>query len=167
MASCYRLRNTDLETVKEDLTKIEEQVTSLLKEIADALPTGTVSLDVKRAPQILHEGVSVSLVPGNPVAATIVADARNGFSIVSLVLGKSTPVEVLPGGRRAQLDEIRTICQAVIEGKFQEDITFVGTEITKCVGKLDIDGHEQVFRYFGRVFPLKKKQQIHVSYSAY
>jgi hypothetical protein len=151
----------------EDLMAIEEHVTSLLKEVAESLPHGKASINIKRAPQIQHEGVSISLVPASPTAASIVADARNGFPIISLVLGKSTLVEVLPDGKKPQLDEVHAICDAVIQGRFQEDLTLVGTEITKCVGRIDIDGREQIFRYFGRIFPFKKNERRHISYAPY
>jgi len=71
-----------------DAEKIEEGLTELFGEMLGSLPSGRASFDLKMAPQIQHDGVSISLVPANRTAAPIVVDARNGFPVVSLVLGK-------------------------------------------------------------------------------
>jgi len=76
-------------------------------------------------------------------------------------------VEVLPDSTQSQLEQVRAICEAVIGGKFQEDMTLVGPEVTKCIGKIAMGGKLRVFRYFGRLFPLKKKQRKQISYSPY
>ncbi len=149
------------------LSEIEERLINLFKEILDSLPVGRASLKIKHAPQIQHEGVSISLTPVTNSAAPIVADARDGWSIISLVFGRSTLVEVLPGDKLTQLDEVRAMCEAVIQGRFEEDLWLVGSEVTKCIGRIEIDGEGRVFRYFGRSFPFKKKERSNIKYSPY
>jgi hypothetical protein len=156
-----------METMTENLTSIEDSLTNLFKEMVQSLTSERASVSIRRAPQIQHEGVSVSLTPTSSTAAPIVADARNGFSIVSLVAGRSTLIEVVQGDGKPVLDEVRSICRAIVDGYFQEDMTLVGSEITKCVGTIDVEGQKRVFRYFGRVFPFRKKKRMQIAYSPY
>ena len=149
------------------LDAIEEELISTFEEIARALPSGRATLVVKRAPQIEHCGVSVWLTPAEPQAAEIVADAVNGNSTISLSLGRHTPVELETKGNSKVIRELKEICQAIIDGKFSEDLWLVGTEVTKSVGTIEIGGRRQVFRYFGRFFPLRTKVREHVHYLPY
>jgi hypothetical protein len=130
------------------------------------LAAGEAAVSIRRAPQIEHEGMSISLIPSNPKASGIVVDARNGFPIVSLVLGKSTPLEVVWRDEESGIAEVRAICDAVIKGRFQEDLMLAGSEATKSVGTIEVGGQKRVFRYYGQFYPLKKKR-IHISYSPY
>jgi hypothetical protein len=149
------------------LSNVEESLVVLLKDLMSSLQNGGATIDVRRAPQIQHDGVSIALIPSNKNASPIVADAKNGLSVVSLVLGKSTVLEVVQRNEAAALEDVRKICSAVIDGKFQEDLTCVGSEIIKCIGRIEIDGKIHVSTYRGRFFPFRRKQRRHVSYAPY
>jgi hypothetical protein len=149
------------------LSNVEESLIVLLKDLASSLRHGGATIDVRRAPQIQHEGVSIALIPSNQNASPIVADATNRSPVISLVLGKSTLIEVVQRNETARSEEVRKICEAVIGGRFQEDLTCVGSEIMKCIGRIEIDGKIHVSTYRGRLFPFRRTQQRHMSYAPY
>ena len=148
-------------------TNVEEELIGLFDQLVDSMPVGKASVHIKRPPQIQREGVSISMIPANPAAAQIVADAAPGWPIISLVLGRSTFVEVLPERNMTRIEQVREMCDAVIQGRFEEDLTLVGSEVVKCVGTIEIQGKRRVFRYFGKYFLFKKKQKQHLAYSPY
>ena len=153
--------------MKEEVSTIEDRLVRLFQELVSVMPAGSVDLHIKRAPEIQHDGVSVWLTPTNPEAAEVVADAKTGDSIVSMSLGKGTLIEVLPRKNATILDEVREISEAAIEGRFEEDLWLVGSEVTKCVGRIEIGGKRHVFRYFGGLYPFRKKEKKHIQYSPY
>lgn len=153
--------------MSQEISTIEERLEALFHELVSLLPSGSVGLRVKRAPEISHDGVSIWLTPADPHAGMIVADAKNGDSTITLCVGRHTPIEVLPAGNRTTIDTVREICHAVIDGQFAEDLWLVGSEVTKCVGTLEYGDRCHVFRYWGRVFPLRKKERVHIQYGPY
>jgi hypothetical protein len=153
--------------MNEEVRTIEDRLVKLFQGIVSALPAGCATLRVKRAPEIEHDGVSIWLTPSNPQAAEIVADAKNGDSTVSVCVGQRTPIEVLPTRNHTIVDDVREICQAVIDGKLQEELWLVGNDVIKCIAKIELGGKVHVFRYYDGLYPFSKKERKLIHYSPY
>jgi hypothetical protein len=75
-------------------------------------------LSVKRE----DDGTVVTLVPANPRAARIEAYVEDDGGIVSVEIGKKLIIEVLGSASQPLLSSLRTICEAVLAGKVEEDV---------------------------------------------
>ena len=115
--------------------------------------------------------LSLSLTPTNPNAATILAHV-NEQSGVDLIVGRGAVFEVpLKGGRYvglACIDEVRTICTAVIRGDFEEEVWFKGRRVVKAAGRIQV-GDKSIGSYWRQVFsnPLVRARREHYRYSPY
>lgn len=65
------------------------------------------------------------------------------------------------------IPDVRHICEAIIEGKFEEETWSVGSVITKCVGKIELDGKVHTLRYYGGFYPFRKKERKQIKYAPY
>ena len=153
--------------MKQEIKTIEDDLVRLFQELVSGLPVGCAELSIKRRPEIEHDGVSIWLRPSNPQAAQIVVDAENGDSTVCIALGVRTPSEVLPCRSQTVLDQVKDVCQAVFDGKFEEELWVVGSEVTKCVARIEYGGRTHVYRYYDGLFPFRKKERKVIRYSPY
>jgi len=159
--------NTEHNTASSQL--LETEVVTLFRQLAESLPAGSVSLEIKPNPEPLIGGTRVELVPVVSGAARIVAIATNR-GVVYLTFGKSTPFEaqVERGSTPSKLiEDIRPFCKAVIEGKFEENIWLVGSRAFKSVGKLEVGGKIITIHYRGSFHPFEKTENEHIKYAPF
>lgn len=154
----------------EPTSAAELQIIGLFRKMVTSLPVDKVSLKIGAASQSIPGRTRVELIPSVPTAAGIVAVVLNR-GVVSLTLGRATPFEfqVGVGGSpdRSPLSEIESLCKAVIEGRFEEEVWFVGPKIFKCVGKIATGGGTRTIHYRGSFHPFARAEKRHFRYTAY
>jgi len=152
--------------MKNDLSDLEESVGMLLEELWATLPTGSARLDRRCGPQ--SGGTVLTLTPADPRCAVLEVHSQNGVRTITIWAGRSTPIEVLPARTAPSVVDVREVCEAVLTGKFEEELTLTGDSVSKCVGRIEYGGRTHVYHYFGGVFrPFRKKQRLTVKYRSY
>jgi len=144
---------------------LRESVEELFRELLDELPEECASIQRK------SEGRSVllELLPSRPNAASICvivpADEHAG---VTLIAGRGSFFEIPKSGRRYTglplIDEMRSICLAVIAGRLEEWVVLDGAEVLEGKGVIELPQPLTV-RWRQLSFrPFRKKLRMHYRY---
>lgn len=112
---------------------------AVVRGVAETLPAGCASFAVHGD---LEREVIVSLTPVDPQAAGVVVHAEAGLPDVDVLLGRGGVFEVPATGRRYsdldQLDEVRALCLAAVEGRYRETVWMIGDEVVRARGVVTI-----------------------------
>jgi hypothetical protein len=148
---------------------LEAQVVIFFRQLAESLPKGSASLEIKPNPEPLLGGTRIELIPAVSSAARIVAVAINR-GVVYLTFGRATPLEIQVehrGSPGALIEDIRPFCEAVIGGNFEEDIWLEGSRAFKSIGRLNLGGKVITIRYRGSFHPFDRTNKEHIKYSPF
>lgn len=150
---------------------LREDVCLLFQALVGQLPPGCASLRVTESSEAT-EGVDIiELVPSSPQAARITARVDEGHA-VTLSIGEGAVYEIPERGIRYTslpcTDEIKAICSAVINGRFEETLSLKRSDIVQAVGKLDVAG-KTVASHWRQLFtnPFVRKEKRHIQYQPY
>lgn len=145
------------------LPTVEVVFREILNEL---LPPGCAILNVERKP----DGEAyVRLLPTNPGAAPITARGGGVFQY-DVVVGQGTLYEIIPEPAAfsgAAVEQLRSICQAVFSGQFEETIYTVGNTVAKTVGKVTIGGVTLTTHDWHHLYLLIPKKKRVVKYAPY
>jgi hypothetical protein len=159
-----------MEESVEPTSVAESQVIALFRRLVGGLPAGGASLKIDARSQSIPDGTRVELIPSLPTAAKIAAVVLKE-GVVYLTLGRATPCEfeVKNGDTpdRSPIGEIESLCKAVIDGWFEEDVWFIGSKIFKCVGKITLAGRTRTIHYRNSFHPLTRSEKQHFQYAPY
>ena len=148
---------------------LEEQVATLFRQLAESLPEGSVSLEIKPNSEPVLRGTRIELIPAVSSAARISAVALNR-GVVYLTFGRATSLEVevehgcSPG---TLIEDIRPLCEAVIRGNFEEDVWLEGSRAFKSIGRVNLGGKVITIRYRGSFHPFERTNKEHIEYSPF
>jgi hypothetical protein len=140
----------------------------LLQQLVVGLPPSAVRLAVEHE----KDAVDAVVTPTEPEAAEIRVRAEaTGWTYLGL--GRGTPLEFHPNGGSyldaAAADEIRVICEAVVNGRFEELLWIRGDEVVKARSRIKLD--QKVVRVsYGLLWSMnlfKPTQKVRRSYVAY
>jgi hypothetical protein len=150
------------------IRSLEEGVISLFQTFARELPQDAVSLEIGPSNDPLLGGTRLELIPTSPTAAKIFALVLNRC-VVYVTFGSATPFEaqIEDGNISGAISEIKALCEAVIEGKFEEDIWFAGPQIFKSVGRIDVGKRTNIIHYRGSFHPFERTRKKNIKYSSY
>ncbi len=116
-----------------------ERVVSVVQDVARTLPDGCASLTLHGD---LENEVIVGLQPRDGGAAPVVVHAEAGLAIIDVGLGLGGFFEVPRAGRRYsdldQLDEVRALLLAAVEGRYRETVWLLDEEAVRSNGVVTI-----------------------------
>jgi hypothetical protein len=149
---------------------LEEQIVSLFRELVKECSQNSVSLRVQPNQEPTLKGTRLELTPTLSTAAKIVAVALDR-GVVYLTFGRATPFELQtengsPGGP-PPLAQIKALCSAVMQGKFEEKLWLVDSQVFKCTGKIALGDKVVTIHYRGSFHPFGKTKKEHIKYSPY
>lgn len=116
------------------ILQIEASLNTLLAEVPGALASV----------QIVPHGDStgIEVVPANPKAAQITVIVPAKESSITLVAGRGSYFEIPEKGHRYTslpfMEELKTICSAVIYGKLEESVLLDGEEVLQATGTIQL-----------------------------
>jgi hypothetical protein len=118
---------------------LRERVERLFHELRAALPENCASIQSSSDPR----RALIELLPSGPNAAPLtVIVPSNEREGVTLVAGKGSFFEIPRGGRRYTelplIEELRSICLAVIAGRLEEWVVLDGTEVLRGKGIIEL-----------------------------
>jgi hypothetical protein len=147
-----------------DPCRIAERIQALIGELVGKLPDGCAIARFKSN----AFSRTFELVPtrsgGAPISLTIpLQDCEK----VTLIAGRSTLFEIPVDGRWYTdfplLDEVRTICMAVIQGQLEEWLILDGTEVVRGKGTIRLP--RPITVHWSQSFrPFRKKTRAHFQY---
>ena len=120
------------EPTTQPLESLASSVEKMIRQIAQPLPEGVATLEVKRGSSC-NPPVGFALTPNRPSAARIHIDVDEQARIAFLAIGRGAVYEIPSDGRRysdlSQLDELRALCLAAVRGEFRETVSLKGHEV--------------------------------------
>lgn len=140
--------------------RLGDQVVSLLQDFVAALPAGTANLEIHHPK---NNVVWVRMNPANPRAAPLDVTIEEGCPNFYVWAGERIPLEMMCNS----LEELRDICNAVAEGKVRENLWYVGNEVVKSIGEIELGGGSRTMRYYGSWFPFRRKETKQIKYEPY
>ncbi len=147
---------------------IEDEIYELLRALLSSLPSEAALLTRQRSSDPVG-GEDIELTPTNIDSARIVFHPMG--DIIYAALGRNTSMEFFVNSKEQEkqaLCELQKISQAVVEGKFSEDVWTIDHKRVKSVGMLEIDGKAQKIGGSVNLFnPFRRKQKQHFDYSPY
>jgi hypothetical protein len=147
---------------------LEDEIYDLYRKLLADLPQGTAILTRQRSKDPAG-GEDIELVPANPDSARI--SHHPGVDVVYSSIGRHTTMEFWvssPKQEEQELENLRKISRAVIEGKFSEDVWKVNGKVVKSRATIEIDGRMERIGGFLTFFnPLRRKQKQHFEYAPY
>lgn len=145
-----------------------DEIYELLRELSSALPQGAAVLTRQRSKDPAG-GEDIEPTPADPNSARI--SLHPSGDIIYAAIGRNTTMEFFVSSRKQEEQEIenlRKISRAVIEGKFSEDVWILDGKIVKSSGVVETDGGTQRIGGFLNLFnPLRRKQKQHYDYAPY
>jgi hypothetical protein len=144
---------------------------ALFQELVSKLPQSCASIHLRSEPKC----AVLDLVPANPNAApisiTVPLAEKQG---VTLVAGKGSFFEIPPEGHRYTdlpfVEEVRSICIAVIAGTLSESVLLDGDEVLQGEGSIKLSQASAPTTVRWRQFyfrPFRKKDRKHFRYEPY
>jgi hypothetical protein len=135
--------------VRSEMSNIEAAVEEYASSLRDRLSSEVVELSVKREGTPTGRGIVLTLSPRNRNSARVEIYAVDDDPFVTLRLGRSTIIEVVPANSVGYvLRSVRDILKEVVAGRFREELWIVDGEVRRCFGHIAVDGSQQTFRYF-------------------
>lgn len=160
-----KTRNPELNSSR----PLEMLVVALFRQLAESVPEGSASLRIEPNPEPVLGGTRIELIPAVSNAARIIAVVLNR-GVVYLTFGRATTLEVQVERGKSPADlveDIRVLCEAIIEGNFEEDVWLEGSRAFKCVGKVDVGGRVITIRHRGSFHPFGRTNKEHIDYSPF
>jgi hypothetical protein len=147
---------------------LEDEIYDLYRKLLSDLPQGTAVLTRHRSKDPAG-GEDIEVIPANPGSARI--SHHLGNDVIYTSIGRHTAMEFWVSSRRQEeqeLEQLRRISRAVIEGKFREDVWKVNGKVVKSRAIIEIDGRREGIGGFLTFFnPLRRKQRQHFEYAPY
>jgi hypothetical protein len=154
-------------TSKATLT-LEDEIFELYRKLLSGLPQGTAMLTRQRSKDPAG-GEDIEIIPANPDSARI--SHHPGVDVIYSSIGRHTSMEFLVRSRKQEeqeLENLRKISRAVIEGRLSEDVWTVNGKIVKSRATIEVDGKTEAIGGFLTFFnPLRRKQKQHFEYAPY
>ena len=145
-----------------------DEIHELYRDLLSSLPQGTAALARQRSKNPAG-GEDIVIIPANPNSAEI--SLHPGGDIIYTAIGRHTTMELWVSTRKQEekeLESLRKISKAVIDGKFREDVWMVNGKVVKSTGTFEIDDRMQKIGSFRTFFnPFRRKQRQHFDYSPY
>jgi hypothetical protein len=146
---------------------LESRVRGLLEEVTRRLGPERVQLTVE--PPGRYHGPIFTLTPRNPNAARVTVHVGDENE-VELTLGEAAHFELWLPRRKAPelLPLLERIVGAVVEGRFEETVWFLGENAVRSEGRVQLEDRTERIHYrnlFPSLVPWKKRSQR--SYEAY
>jgi hypothetical protein len=147
---------------------LEDEIYELYRKLLADLPQGIAVLTRQRSKDPAG-GEDIMIAPANPNSARI--SHHPGVDVIYSFIGRHTSIEFWvrsPKQEEQELEKLRKISRAVIEGKFSEDIWMLDGKIVRSRATIEIDGRAQgvgAFLTFSN--PLRRKQKWHFDYAPY
>jgi hypothetical protein len=144
---------------------LRESVEAVFRELLADLPENAALIE-KRSDS---RSTVIELVPSNrnaaPICVIVPANEKEG---VTLIAGKGSFFEIPKRGRRYTnlplVEEVRSICSAVIGGKLEEWVVLDGTDVLQGKGILELDQPVTVRWRQVSFRPFRKKVRTHHRY---
>jgi hypothetical protein len=154
-------------TSKATLT-LEDEIFELYRKLLSGLPQGTAMLTRQRSKDPAG-GEDIEIIPANPDSARI--SHHPGVDVIYSSIGRHTSMEFWVRSRKQEeqeLENLRKISRAVIEGRFSEDVWTANGKIVKSRAIIETDGRVEGIGGFLTIFnPLRRKQKQHFEYAPY
>jgi hypothetical protein len=145
-----------------------DEIYELYKELLSSLPQGTAML-TRQPSRDSAGGEDIVITPANPNSAQI--SLHPGGDVVYTAIGRHTSMEFFvstPRQQKQELESLRKISRAVIDGKFSEDIWMLNGKLVKSSAIIESDGRMQKIGGFLTFFnPFRRKQRQHFDYLPY
>jgi hypothetical protein len=145
-----------------------DEICELYRELLSRLPQGTAELTTQPSKDPAG-GEDIVVIPANPNSARICL--HPGGDIIYTAIGRHTTFELFVSSRKQEeleLEDLRKVSRAVIDGKFSEDVWMVNGKIVKSTGIFESDGEMKKIGGFRTFFnPFRRKQKQHFDYSPY
>ncbi len=113
-----------------------DEIYELYRDLLSGLPQGTATL-ARQPSEDPAGGEDIVITPANPTSAQITLHPSG--DIIYTAIGRHTTFELWVSSRKQEeleLENLRNLSRAVIDGKFSEDIWMVNGEIVKSKGYL-------------------------------
>ncbi len=145
-----------------------DEIYGMYQELLCGLPQGTAVL-MRLPSKDPAGGEDIVVTPANPNSAQICLHPVG--DIIYSSFGRHTSMEFWVSTRKQEeqeLENLRKISRAVIDGQFSEDVWTVNGKIVKSRGLLEIGAKTQKIGGFLTFFnPFRRKQRQHFDYSPY
>jgi hypothetical protein len=145
-----------------------DEIYELYRELLSGMPHGTAAL-ARKPSNDPAGGEDIVITPANPNSADI--SLHPGGNIIYTAIGRHTTFELFVGSPKQEereLESLRKISRAVVDGKFSEDVWMVNGKIMKSQGLIETDGRIQKIGVSLTFFnPLRRKQKQHFDYAPY
>jgi hypothetical protein len=166
-----RLRGAKYDT---DPARLTEEVEKILEDLLSLCPTDAATLTRAPDPDAVVEAVIYSIRPKRADAAPIEVSVANHDEIIDLWVGDATGLEIdvtLKGWRDIGNDfrsELRALCLAVIDGRFDEEYWLHENEIVRSISRFATPDKTVVARR-SRFLAVTPKEATHVkrTYKSY
>jgi len=152
---------------------IEEEVPRLFQELVAGLPAGCATLKIGRTeepyPDEDTDGLRVELTPSRSDAAPVVLWAKNGNIHVYLALGAAAHHEIYQPNRRRRsvIEQIREVCEAVIQGHLEETVWYLGSKLIKSDARLHLRDKTERLYWIDGLYLFRRKTKKHIMYAPY
>jgi hypothetical protein len=148
-------------------SEFEQEVCRMYERLFSKLPKGAATLTIR--PSIDPAGgIDVLVVPTNPRSAPINTHILGETAYMRI--GQSSLSEILIGPKATTAeatDTIRQMSEAVIDGRFSEDLWFDRGRVVKAIGTMKLSGRKGRLRYQKLFNPLTSKAKQHFDYAPY
>jgi len=122
-----------------------EGVERVIRDVVGTLVPNTVAIDVDRFSR--SDMTSFWLKPVRRTAATLTLAVDDSGDRVYMILGRTTYLEIdFRGGtltKAEAIEEIRLVCQAIVDGRFRERVWTRNGEIVRALGILNLEGQAE------------------------
>jgi hypothetical protein len=135
--------------------------------VRDAVEGNRVTLHQRRH----ANGFAIEVIPANPAAAKI--GIRTDGDWIDLGIGQGTVLEIGPKGQQytelSAIDELRAICDAVVAGRFREDLWIRNGNVLKTNAQIVVADRVIKLRYrlLWNIDPFHRTFRKHVQYAPY
>jgi hypothetical protein len=147
---------------------LADEIFELHRKLLLDLPPGTAAL-TRHASNDPAGGEDIDVTPANPNSARISHHPLG--DIIYSEIGRHTTAEFWVGSRereQQELEKVRRISRAVIDGGFSEDVWTVTGKIVKSRATIEVNGRIEGIGGFLTFFnPLRRKQKQHFEYAPY
>jgi len=149
------------------MVPLAEEIRAALEDLVAGLPEGSASVRAEDGRDI----TTLRVDPSSPTAAPVSVIVPHLGGGVTLQAGKGTIFEIPPAGRRYTglplLEELKSICSAVLGGGLEESVVFAGSEVVKAVGSVRLQRPVTVRWRRAFVNPFKHRKEELLRYEPY
>ena len=151
-------------------TPAVRQMIGLFRHLVAELPPGTATLKVETGLKNAPNGTRLEVTPSVGQAARMVAMVLDRGTIF-LTFGRAASfefqVECGDSIEASPFEEIETLSRAVIEGKIEEELWVVGSQVFKGTARITLPTGTRTMHYRGSFHPVEKTEKQQVKYLPY